>query len=197
LSGQQLWLVRHGETEWSKSGQHTSKTDLPLTADGEAEARDVRGLLEREQFSLVLSSPRQRALRTAELAGFRPEVDEDLAEWDYGALEGLTTDQIQASYPGWAIWHGPWPGGETSAEVSARVDRVIARVLALPERSKVLAFAHGHILRALTARWLRLATEDGRHFILQTATLSVLSWEHDQPAVLHWNTPCPTSSRAG
>lgn len=191
MSGQEFWLVRHGETEWSKSGQHTSRTDLPLTRSGEAEARAVRGLLAEEEFSLVLSSPRQRALRTAELAGFQPEIDEDLAEWDYGTLEGLTTEQIRHSYPGWAIWHGPWPGGETSAQVGARVDRVIARVLALPDESKALAFAHGHVLRALAARWLHLAPAEGRYFILQTATLSVLSWEHGDPAVLHWNAPCP------
>lgn len=179
--------MRHGETEWSASGQHTSRTDLPLTRAGEAEAVAAKSMLEAQTFQLVLSSPRQRAVRTAELAGYQPEITDDLAEWDYGQLEGLTTDQITAQYPGWSIWRGPWPGGEDADQVKARVDRVIARVLALPPESKVLAFAHGHILRALGARWLQRPVSDGHIFILSTGTVSTLSWEHGLPAVLHWN----------
>jgi broad specificity phosphatase PhoE len=184
-----LWLVRHGQTEWSVTGQHTSFTDIPLTAGGEEEARRLSAALRARSFDLVLSSPRQRALRTAELAGFRSEIDEDLAEWDYGELEGLTIDQIRARYPGWTIWAGPWPEGEEPARVAARADRVIEQVLALPDGTRVLVFAHGHILRVLAARWLRLAGTEGRLFGLGTATVSELGWEHDQPVVQCWNMP--------
>jgi probable phosphoglycerate mutase len=184
-----LWLVRHGETEWSLSGRHTSRTDVPLTRHGEEEARSLSPVLRAQRFELVLSSPRQRALRTAELAGFRPEIDDDLAEWDYGDLEGLTFDQIRARYPGWTIWSGPWPGGEQAAEVVARADRVLHRALGLPGGTKALVFAHGHILRVLAARWLGLTGTDGRLFVLGTATLSRLGWEHGQPAVQDWNVP--------
>jgi probable phosphoglycerate mutase len=184
-----LWLVRHGQTEWSASGRHTSRTDVPLTPHGEEEARALSASLQARRFELVLSSPRQRALRTAELAGFRPEIDEDLAEWDYGDLEGLTIDQIRARYPGWTVWTGPWPGGEQATQVAARADRVVQRALGLPGGTKALVFAHGHILRALAARWLRLAATEGRLLVLGTATLSELGWEHGQPAVRCWNMP--------
>ncbi|MGA3221903.1 MAG: histidine phosphatase family protein [Acidimicrobiales bacterium] len=181
--------MRHGETEWSASGQHTSRTDVPLTAAGEEQARSLSAALGDLPFQLVLSSPRQRARRTAELAGFRPEIDGDLVEWDYGDLEGLTIDQIRARYPGWTIWAGPWPGGEQPPQVVARVDRVVQRVLGLADGTRAVVFAHGHVLRVLAARWLRLPGTEGRLFVLGTATVSELGWEHDQPAVQCWNMP--------
>jgi broad specificity phosphatase PhoE len=195
VSEPQLWLVRHGETEWSALARHTSRTDLPLTPEGEREASALRGALDPGAFSLVLSSPRHRALETARLAGFEPEVDPDLAEWDYGSLEGLTTAQIRADYPGWSIWRGPWPGGETDTQVGARVDRVIARARHLADGQRALVFAHGHVLRALTARWLQLEVAGGRLFILHTATLGVLGWEHGAPAVDRWNVPPAPTGR--
>jgi broad specificity phosphatase PhoE len=128
-------------------------------------------------------------MQTAELAGFKPTVDDDLVEWDYGELEGLTTEQIRASYPGWDIWNGPWPGGETAEEVAARADRVVTRARALAPGAKALFFSHGHMLRTVAARWLSQPPTSGRFFMLGTATLSVLSWEQDRAAVKHWNLP--------
>jgi probable phosphoglycerate mutase len=182
-----LFLVRHGETEWSKSGRHTSVTDLPLTAEGEAVAAGLRSRLAAESFDLVLTSPRTRARRTAELAGFpSAEVDDDLVEWNYGDYEGVTTADIRKTVPGWTVWDYPVPGGETPAEVSARLDRVVARVAAVP--GDVLIFGHSHALRSLTARWLELEVTEGRHFVLNTATISTLGWERGSPAILNWNT---------
>jgi probable phosphoglycerate mutase len=123
------------------------------------------------------------------LAGFKPAIDKDLAEWDYGELEGLTTEQIQAGYPGWAIWHGPWPGGETAEQVAVRADRVVQRARALPPGAKAMFFSHGHFLRVLAARWLGQPASSGRFFMLGTATLSVLSWEHGGPAIERWDIP--------
>lgn len=182
----EVWLVRHGETEWSRSGRHTSTTDLPLLPEGEEVARGLGDRLERREFGLVLTSPRQRARRTAELAGFPDAVvDDDLAEWAYGDYEGITTDQIRESVPGWTIWTGDCPGGETADEVGERLDRVIARLTAADGPS--LVFAHGHSLRVLTARWLGLPAADGRFFRLGTATVSVLAHERESPVVLRWN----------
>ena len=189
MTGRVVWVARHGQTEWSAAGRHTSSTDVPLTAVGEQEAIALGTMLRPEHFDLVESSPRQRALRTAELAGFEPTVDNDLVEWDYGELEGLTTDQIKAKYPGWSIWHGPWPGGETAEQVAARADRAVQRARALPSGGMALLFAHGHLLRVLAARWLGQPAASGRFFMLGTATLSVLGWEHSGPAVEHWNVP--------
>jgi len=181
-----LWLVRHGETEWSRDGRHTSTTDLELTASGERVARELAPRLAGEKFDLVLTSPRQRARRTAVLAGFPDaEVEPDLVEWDYGNYEGLTTAEIRESVPGWTIWSGAVPGGETAARVSARLDNVVRRVRSVP--GDVLVFGHGHALRGLTARWLDLDVTEGRHFVLGTATISVLGWERDSPAVHRWN----------
>ena len=135
-----IWMARHGETEWSKSGKHTSRTDLPLTPAGEKEALALGDLLRGKSFELVEASSRLRAQRTAELAGFKTEVDDDLVEWDYGDFEGLTTDEIRLTYPRWTIWDGPWERGETPVEVTERADRVVARVLALPPGSTVLLF---------------------------------------------------------
>lgn len=182
----ELWLVRHGETEWSASGKHTSVTDLPLTPEGEAEARAVAARLAEVGFAEVLTSPRLRARRTAELAGFPDAVvDDDLAEWAYGDYEGLTTPEIRESVPGWTVWSAPSPGGETPEEVAARLDRVVARVRRT--RGRVLVFSHGHASRALAARWLGQDVREGRLFALGTATLSVLGHERESPTVVRWN----------
>ena len=182
----QLWLVRHGETEWSASGRHTSRTDLDLTEAGVESARSVAEKLRGTSFARVLSSPLLRARRTAELAGAgSPELVEDLREWDYGDDEGLTTAQIRESRPGWTVWRDGPQGGETCAEVGARADRVIELVRAVD--GPVLAFSHGHFSRVLGARWLGLEVTDGAHLALSTASVSVLGWERDTPAVLHWN----------
>lgn len=182
----ELWLVRHGPTEWSRAGRHTSVTDLPLLPGAEQEARDLADRLGRTDFGLVLTSPRLRARRTAELAGYpEAEVDDDLAEWAYGDYEGLTTPQIREQVPGWTVWTHPSPGGEGAADVAARLDRVLERAAA--SAGPVLVFAHGHSLRVLTARWLGLAAEDGRLFRLDTATVSVLGHERETPVVLRWN----------
>ncbi|MGW7685284.1 histidine phosphatase family protein [Kribbella sp. NPDC054772] len=181
-----VFLVRHGETEWSKSGRHTSVTDLPLTPEGERVAASLRDRLAAESFDLVLTSPRQRARRTAELAGFPDaQVDDDLVEWNYGDYEGVTTAEIRETVPGWTVWDDPVPHGETPAEISTRLDRVTARLAAVP--GDALVFGHSHALRALTARWLELDVTQGRHFVLNTATISVLGWERGSPAILHWN----------
>ena len=182
----QLWLVRHGETEWSASGRHTSRTDLDLTEAGVEAARSVAVKLRGTSFARVLSSPLLRARRTAELAGAgSPELVEDLREWDYGADEGLTTAEIRESRPGWTVWADGPAGGETCEEVGARADRVIELVRAVD--GPVLAFSHGHFSRVLGARWLGLEVTDGAHLTLSTASVSVLGWERDTPAVLHWN----------
>ncbi|MGH3498844.1 MAG: histidine phosphatase family protein [Nocardioidaceae bacterium] len=183
---QQLWLIRHGETEWSRDGKHTSVTDLPLTELGEAAARTLRDTLAGEHFDLVLSSPRQRAARTAALAGFGDvQVDDDLAEWSYGEYEGLTTAEIRERVPDWTVWSEPCPGGETAAQMTARMDRVVAKVRATSGR--VLAFSHGHALRALAARWIEQPVTEGRFFALDTATISVLAYERETPVVWRWN----------
>jgi probable phosphoglycerate mutase len=194
LSKSRLWLVRHGETEWSATGQHTSRTDLALTAAGEKEALALAPVLSGHQFALVLASSTKRALRTAELAGFQPSEDDDLEEWDYGDFEGRTTADIRRTYPGWTIWEGPWPGGETPVQVGERARRVVERARALPGGADALAFAHGHILRVVAAVWLGRPPVDGRMFVLGTATVSVLGWEHEEPAIQHWNVPPPPIS---
>ena len=181
----ELWLVRHGPTEWSENGRHTSVTDLPLLPHGEELARGLAGALGEQDFALVLSSPRQRARRTAELAGFaHAEVDDDLVEWAYGDYEGVTTAEIREDVPGWTIWTHPAPGGETADEVSARLDRVVARAR---EHDRTLVFAHGHSLRVLTARWLCQPADEGRFFRLDTSTVSVLGFERETPVLLKWN----------
>lgn len=182
----ELWLVRHGETEWSRDGRHTGTTEVPLTPHGEEVARGLRERLAGIDFGLVLTSPRERARTTAELAGF-PEahVEEDLAEWDYGDYEGVTTAEIREQVPGWTVWSDPCPHGETAAQVRARMDRVLAKVRA--HGGRVLAFSHGHASRALAARWLGQPVSDGRLFSLGTATISVLGYEHGGPVVDRWN----------
>jgi broad specificity phosphatase PhoE len=181
-----VWLVRHGETEWSASGKHTGTTDIPLTEKGEEAARELRPRLQGEHFDLVLTSPMQRARRTAELAGFPDaEVDQDLVEWGYGDYEGITTPEIRESVPGWTVWTHPSPGGETREEVTKRLDRVVARCREVP--GDVLLVGHGHTLRALAARWLGLPVTEGRLLKLDTGTVSVLGYEHETPVVLRWN----------
>ena len=182
-----LYVVRHGATEWSRSGQHTGRTDLPLLPEGEEQARATGSLLANIDFSLVLCSPLQRAQRTCELAGLldRAVIDTDLQEWDYGDYEGVTTATIRESVPGWTVWSGTCPNGETIEQVSKRADRVIERVR--NESGNVIVFAHGHILRVLTARWCELDPVEGQRFILDPATLSILGWERETPAVRQWN----------
>ncbi|WP_210440285.1 histidine phosphatase family protein [Nocardioides xinjiangensis] len=184
-SGPELWIVRHGETEWSRDGRHTSTTDLPLTEAGEQAATSLAPRLAEVAFDLVLTSPRQRARRTAELAGFADaQLDEDLVEWAYGDYEGVTTAEIREQVPGWTVWSHASPGGETAEGVSARLDRVVARAR---EHDRTLVFAHGHSLRVLTARWLEQPAEEGRFFKLDTSTISVLGYEREHPALLRWN----------
>ena len=185
----QIWLVRHGETEWSRDGRHTGVTDIPLTDLGRSQAKALGTRLADHRFSLVLTSPRSRAVDTARLAGFGAVAiaDQDLAEWDYGALEGRRTEEIVADYPGWAIWKGPWPGGETVDQVSARADRVLARCQGPDVEGDALVFGHGHMLRVLAARWLGLPGRSGSLFGLSTATVSVLGWERDHRIIETWN----------
>ena len=184
---QQVYLIRHGETEWSLSGQHTGITDLPLTENGRKVAKLLEPVLAKENFALVLTSPLERARQTCELAGLgeRAEIDRDLMEWNYGEYEGLTTNQIRANRPGWMLFNDGCPGGESPEQVGARADRVIARVRAL--QGHVAFFAHGHIFRVFAARWLGLPAAAGCHFLLDTATLNILSYYQDVPAVKRWN----------
>lgn len=182
----ELWLVRHGETEWSRDGLHTSTTDLPLTSVGEEAARALAPRLVEAEPNLVLTSPSRRARRTAELAGFGDaEVDGDLVEWGYGEYEGISTAEIRETVPGWSVWTHPSPGGESAAEVSARLDRVVERARSVEGRT--LVFAHGHSLRVLAARWLEQPAEEGRFFKLDTSTVSVLGFERETPVLLRWN----------
>ncbi len=187
MSIQQVYLIRHGETQWSLSGQHTGITDLPLTENGRKMAKLLEPVLAKERFALVLTSPLDRARKTCELAGLgeRAHIDNDLMEWNYGAYEGLTPKQIHAKEPGWMLFNDGCPGGESPEQISARVDRVIARVRAV--KGHVALFAHGHIFRVLAARWLGLAAVAGCHFLLDTATLNILGYYRGIPAVKRWN----------
>ena len=184
-----VWLIRHGETEWSRSGQHTGLTDLPLTDTGRRAARALAPVLARESFALVLTSPLQRARETCELTGLgdRAQVDPDLLEWNYGEYEGLTSAEIHARAPGWLVFTDGAPGGEHPHDVGRRVDRVIAGARAA--RGNVAVFAHGHLLRVLAARWLRWPVAAGRHFLLDTGTVNVLSAYWEAPAIKRWNAP--------
>jgi broad specificity phosphatase PhoE len=183
----EILVVRHGETEWSNSGQHTSNTDLPLTEDGRKRAAPLRDVLGRREFALVLSSPLRRARETCEIAGFadRAEIDENLREWNYGEYEGLTTPQIRELNPDWDLWTQGCPGGEKPDEVGARADRVIARMRAAD--GNALAFAHGHILRVVTARWLQMPVSAGARFVLFPGRISTLGFERETEALEGWN----------
>jgi broad specificity phosphatase PhoE len=182
-----LWIARHGETDWSAAGRHTGRTDVPLNANGRAAAAKLATLLAGQHFDLVLTSPLQRARETCELAGFgdQAQVDDDLREWDYGEYEGVTTPEIRATRPGWtAFGDGPL-GGETLAQVGARLDRVVERVRA--QEGRALAFAHGHSLRILAARWVELPPIGGARLTLDTATISELGWERETSVISRWN----------
>lgn len=184
---QRVYLVRHGETAWSLSGQHTGTTDLALTEHGEEAAKRLAEPLSRVTFARVLTSPMRRARRTCELAGLGAQaiVDSDLMEWNYGDYEGLTTAQIRARAPGWIVFRDGCPGGESPEAIGARVDRLIVRVRSTD--GDVALFAHGHVFRVLAARWLGLPVIVGRHLLLDTATLSILGYDREVPAVKRWN----------
>jgi broad specificity phosphatase PhoE len=182
-------LVRHGETEWSRDQRHTGRTDVPLTAEGRRQAERLRDALAEWNFTRVLSSPLSRALDTCRLAGYgdRAELSDALLEWDYGEYEGETTDRIRESRPGWSLWRDGCPGGETAADVSARVDPLVSELK--DSGGDVLLFAHGHLLRVLAARWVELAPEAGARLWLATATISVLGFERETAVFRRWNAP--------
>jgi probable phosphoglycerate mutase len=186
----QVYLARHGETAWTITGQHTGRTDLPLTARGERNARSLGERLCGVAFDRVVTSPLQRARRTCELAGFadHADLDPDLVEWDYGAYEGRTSREIRLERPAWDIFQDGCPDGETPDAVGVRADRVIAGLRASPH-ARILLFGHGHFFRVLAARWIELAACDAHHFVLSTAALSILGYEHSpaDPAILLWN----------
>ncbi len=195
----ELILLRHGETKWSLAGKHTGRTDIPLTPHGEAAAAKLAPLLARHHIVAAFTSPAQRAVKTAALAGLpHAKLDPDLWEWDYGGYEGLTTAQIREQRPGWYLWRdGVIPGdaehpGETVDQVAQRVDRVLRRVAPLLDSGNVALVAHGHVLRVLTARYLRLEPSAGRLFQLDTGTISTLAGEHDEPVISSWNVPPST-----
>lgn len=179
--------MRHGTTAWSRTGRHTGRTDVPLEDQGRAEAAEIGRSVRGHAFVRVLTSPLSRARETCELAGFgeRAKVCDDLREWDYGEYEGLTTAQIRETRPGWTLWRDGVSGGETIKEVEHRADRIVA--LARSTSGDTLAFAHGHILRVICARWLSLPPSDGALFVLGTASLGVLGWEREKAAIVRWN----------
>jgi len=185
----EMVLVRHGETEWTLSGQHTGRTDIPLTERGRKQARLLEPLLSTADFALVLSSPLQRARETCELAGLGPrmEIEPDLMEWDYGEYEGLTSKEIKRSAPNWMVFTDGCPGGETPEQVGARVDRLIHRIR--PVAGRVALFAHGHLLRVFVARWIGFPPSAGQHFLLDTSTVGVLGYYQGVAAVKRWNAP--------
>jgi broad specificity phosphatase PhoE len=190
VSGPRVFLVRHGETEWSVTGQHTGRTDIPLTEEGRRQAKRLGARLARERFALVLVSPLSRAGETARLAGFGDvaEVEPDLVEWDYGDYDSLTAADIRRERPGWTPWRGGFPGGETLEDLAVRADRVLARVRAVG--GDVALFAHGHILRIIAARWLEQPAIEGARYYLATATTSVLGWERETSVIDRWNEAC-------
>lgn len=193
--GVALWLVRHGETEWSRDGRHTGRTDIALTEYGERQARALAPLFAGLRPALVLCSPRERARRTAELAGLRvDDVVDDLAEWDYGDYEGVTTEQIRQDVPGWTIFTHGAPGGETASEVAARADRTLARAAQVLPEGPVVLVAHGHISRVLGARWIGLPATGGQHLLLDEAAPCILGAEHGVPVLDRWNRPNPATS---
>ena len=186
---QKVYLLRHGETEWSLNGRHTGVTDVPLTENGRIAARLLHPILVKETFALVLTSPLQRARETCDLAGLgkHANVEPDLIEWNYGEYEGLKTEQIRLTRPDWSVFRYGCPGGETPDQIGARADRVLTKVRA--SEGDVALFAHGHILRVLAARWINLSAGYGEHFLLDTATLNVLGYYRESPAFRIWNAP--------
>jgi probable phosphoglycerate mutase len=190
----QLWLVRHGETEWSASGRHTGISDIPLTEAGERQARALAPMLAELAPALVLCSPRRRAQHTAELAGLRvDEIVDDLAEWDYGEYEGRTTHEIRDERPGWSIWTDGVPGGETAAQVGARADRVLVSAARALSAGPVVLVGHGHFSRVLGARWMGMPVAGGAHLLLGTAAPSILGAQYGAPAIVRWNLPNPAA----
>jgi|SRR5829696_730334 len=187
-------LVRHGETEWSRDHRHTGRTDVPLTERGREQARALRDALSEWSFARVLTSPRERAAETCRLAGFadRAERSDALLEWDYGEYEGITTAEIRERRPDWLLWRDGCPGGESAAEVAARVDPLVAELK--QDDGDVALFAHGHVLRVLAARWVGLDAEEGALLALDTATLSVVGWEREVAVVRRWNAPAGARS---
>ncbi|MGA7799628.1 MAG: histidine phosphatase family protein [Gammaproteobacteria bacterium] len=187
----ELWLIRHGQTEWSATGQHTGRTDIPLNEEGRREAKQLRHRLAAWRFTRVITSPLQRAAETCRLAGYGDgaELWNDLVEWDYGDYEGITTEQVQSERPGWIIWNGGVPNGETAAHVGRRADAVIAALA--DTEGHVALFGHGHMLRILAARWLGLPPENGRLLALDAASVSWLGYEHGLPVVRQWNLTFP------
>jgi broad specificity phosphatase PhoE len=186
---QKVYLLRHGETEWSLNGRHTGVTDIPLTENGRVAARLLKPILAKVTFTLVLTSPLQRARETCELAGLGQfaNVEPDLIEWNYGEYEGLKTDQIRLTSPGWSVFRDGCPGGESPEQVGARADRVITKVRAAA--GNVALFGHGHFTRVLAARWINLSANYGENFLLDTATLNVLGYYRESPAFMIWNAP--------
>jgi broad specificity phosphatase PhoE len=181
----EIWIVRHGETAWTRSGQHTSRTDLPLTPEGERQSAGLKRMLAGHAFALVLSSPMKRALETCRMVGMTSEINDDLREWDYGDYEGLTTAEIQKRVPGWTIFTGAVPNGETVEQVGTRADRVISR--AISAGGDVALFGHGHFSRVLGARWIGLEPSAGQLLALSTASVSVLGYEHETRVIRLWN----------
>lgn len=186
---QKIYLLRHGETEWSLNGRHTGVTDIPLTENGRRIARLLQPILAKEKFALVLTSPLQRARETCELAGLAAvaTVDRDLMEWNYGEYEGLTTEEIRKTNPNWSVFRDGCPGGESPVEIGARADKIVTKIRTVD--GNVALFAHGHILRVLGARWINLAANYGENFLLDTATLNVLGYYREAPAFKIWNAP--------
>jgi probable phosphoglycerate mutase len=184
-----VYLLRHGETEWSLNGRHTGVTDIPLTENGRMAARLLKPILANVTFTLVLTSPLQRARETCELAGLGQfaNVEPDLIEWNYGEYEGLTTEQIRSTRPGWSVFRDGCPGGESPEQVGARADRVITKVHAAA--GNVALFGHGHFTRVLAARWINLSANYGENFLLDTATLNILGYYRESPAFMIWNAP--------
>jgi broad specificity phosphatase PhoE len=188
---QRIYLLRHGETEWSLNGRHTGVSDIPLTENGRLAARRLEPILAQETFALVLTSPLQRARDTCDLAGLskRANTETDLIEWNYGEYEGLTTQQIRQTRPDWSVFRDGCPGGESPEQVGARADRLLVKIRAT--EGNVALFGHGHFSRVLAARWINLPANYGEHFLLDTATLNVLGYYRESPALKMWNAPLP------
>ncbi|MFT6811846.1 MAG: broad specificity phosphatase PhoE [Ilumatobacter sp.] len=184
----ELILIRHGETEWSASGQHTGRTDLPLTEQGREEARSIAAAVADIDFTSAFSSPLQRAWETAGLVGLTPTSDDSLLEWDYGDYEGITTAETRETIPGWSVWTHEILNGESIDEVGQRADAAIDRYTKLS--GPIAVVAHGHFLRIFAARWLSLPAQEGRRFVLNTSTLSLLGWERENRVIKRWNDPC-------